>query len=333
VTTDVLAPTRRLYERRARLAARTARRAVGYWRQLDGRDIASSWAREVGPLVLALLVDAQERAATDSAATTARLLAAQRLDDGALAVRPSGFADVASDGRPLPTLLSWPTVTARRDIGRGMPQQRALRASQDQLRRMVATQVQDAGRVAQGAATAAAPQVGGYYRYLTAPSCSRCVVLAGRWYRWSSGFARHPRCDCVHVPAPDHSLDGDPRLVEPRGYFDSLTEAEQDAAFTAAGARAIRDGADVAQVVNARRGAAGMSTASRLTAAEQRALRGGPGRALPTRTNPFGRALATTTAGRRPAGGGPRLMPEAIYALAVDREDATRLLRRNGFIA
>src|SRR5690348_18342012 len=36
---------------------------------------------------------------------------------------------------------------------------------------------------------------------LNPPSCQRCAILAGRWYRWSQGFLRHPRCDCVNLPA------------------------------------------------------------------------------------------------------------------------------------
>jgi hypothetical protein len=34
----------------------------------------------------------------------------------------------------------------------------------------------------------------GYIRLLTPPSCARCVILAGRFYRWSDGFKRHPNC-------------------------------------------------------------------------------------------------------------------------------------------
>src|SRR5690606_25790677 len=81
---------------------------------------------------------------------------------------------------------------------------------------------------------------------------SRCVILAGRFYRKNTGFQRHPGCDCRHIPASE-SVAGD-LAVDPRAYFDSLTEAEQDKAFTKAGAEAIRAGADIGQVVNARRG-------------------------------------------------------------------------------
>jgi hypothetical protein len=127
--------------------------------------------------------------------------------------------------------------------------------------------------------------------------------------------------------------------------------------FTKAGAEAIRLGADIGQVVNARRGAFGLSTAgARVTAAEARMLRGGRdvGR-LETR-NVFGRDLyvtteATTTRGaagvrlgaredrvktkgaRYTSARAPRLMPESILKIAGnDRDEALRLLKRFGYI-
>jgi hypothetical protein len=132
---------------------------------------------------------------------------------------------------------------------------------------------------------------------LSPPSCSRCVILAGRFYAVNAGFARHPRCDCVHIPVAE-SLHSE--VTSPRAYFDNLDPAEQDKTFTRAGAQAIRDGADPAQVVNARRG---MQTAA------------------------DGRLYTTEAAGRR-----PRLMPEQIYADAANREDAIRLLKRFGYL-
>jgi hypothetical protein len=42
---------------------------------------------------------------------------------------------------------------------------------------------------------------------------------------------------------------------------------------------------------------------------------------------------ATTRSGRLPGQAqGPRLMPESIYDLASDRDDAVRLLRRFGYV-
>ena len=64
--------------------------------------------------------------------------------------------------------------------------------------RIVSALVSDAGRSAESVATAARPNVG-YVRFLSPPSCARCAILAGRVYRYSQGFQRHPGCDCTMV--------------------------------------------------------------------------------------------------------------------------------------
>lgn len=95
-------------------------------------------------------------------------------------------------------------------------------------------------------------QGSGYVRALVGKTCSRCAVLAGKHYRSSDAFQRHPNCDCIHVPYRSDQKTAPALDVD--DYFDSLTEAEQNRVFTNAGAEAIRHGADVNQVVNARRG-------------------------------------------------------------------------------
>lgn len=92
-------------------------------------------------------------------------------------------------------------------------------------------------------------------------------------------------------------------------YFNSLSAAEQDRLFTKAGAEAIRSGADLARVVNARRG---MYEAG--------------GRSF-TRE-------ATTRRGRLPGQSrGPRLMPAQILREAGgDRAEALRLFRLHGYL-
>ena len=242
------------------------------------------------------------------------------------------FAGVASDGRPIESLLTLPATQAGRAAGAGITADAALANGRFSLASLAATQLYDAGRLAVGVGITSHPQAGGYRRQLRGTSCARCVVLAGKWFRWNQGFQRHPRCDCVHVPSVGPKSDyAGAEGFDPQSYFDSLDPAAQDRAFTKAGAQAIRDGADLNQVVNARRG---MRT-----------------------TNMYGRKVATTTVGTstRSAFGRQlsregaetvaqgtrnnvrrvrtaRLMPETIYAQARDRDDAIRLLRRFGFI-
>lgn len=104
--------------------------------------------------------------------------------------------------------------------------------------RFVLTQVQDAARQAIALEMAVTPTVTGYVRMLNPPSCSRCVILAGKFYRRNEGFLRHPRCDCRHIPSRE-SLAGD-LTTDPVTYFDALPTAEQDATFTQAGAEILR---------------------------------------------------------------------------------------------
>lgn len=121
---------------------------------------------------------------------------------------------------------------------------------------IVASLAQDAGRSAQSVSIAARPRIG-HARMLTPPSCSRCAVLAGRVYRYSTGFLRHPGCDCTMIPTSLANADitQDPVDLMERGLVTGLSRADQ---------QAIRDGADFNQVVNVRNSAAGVSESGRV---------------------------------------------------------------------
>jgi hypothetical protein len=112
--------------------------------------------------------------------------------------------------------------------------------------------------------------------------------------------------------------------MDPDQYFRGLSRAEQDRVFTAAGARAIRDGADIGQVVNARRGlytVGGRPGGPRLLATREGMTKRGLARQRLKRLEAQGRAPARH-----------RLTPDAIYQLASDRDDAIRLLYRYGYL-
>jgi hypothetical protein len=264
-----------------------------------------AWARGDMARVVSIVTATQLVAAREAAASVPLMLAEQDIStDAAGEVNARAFAGVASDGRPLDSLLAIPESVGALEL-------------------IVATQVQDAARGAAGVAVTSRPAATGYVRMLNPPSCSRCAVLAGKFYRWNTGFQRHPRCDCRHVPSSEN-VAGD-LTTNPNEYFDSLSPAEQDKHFTKAGAQAIRDGADISQVVNARRG---MSTAQI-----------GGRKALVTTEGTTARGIAGKRLGDlRKSGekyrrsGRPRVMPETIYDVAADRADAIRLLKVNGFI-
>src|SRR5690606_15514568 len=161
------------------------------------------------------------------------------------------------------------------------------------------------------------------------PSCSRCAILAGAYYRSSQAFQRHPGCDCRHIPASE-SLAQD-LSVNQAEYFESLPADEQDRIFTKAGAEAIRGGADMSQVVNARRGMRPAQIGGRdiLITSEGTTRRGEAFRVLApsgtsidrsqralriTRSGPELRTIERTVARR------PRLMPETIQQVATDKD-------------
>lgn len=290
--------------------ARALATATRQWRKLGPNWIADAWADRV-PTVAAAITSAQRTAAASALVSGALALGEQgqwAAPDGL--VDPDAFAGLAADGRSLETLLRAPAITARTLIADGVEPAQALVAGGRQLSMMVLTEVADAGRGAAGVQIAARPRVG-YVRMLEPPSCSRCVILAGRFYRWNQGFLRHPRCDCKHIPTmvTDQAEAFAKGLIDdPYEAFTRMSEAEQNRVFTNAGARAIRDGADMYQVVNARRG---MKYRGAFTS-EGTSKHGWAGQIL-----------------RR---GQKRMTPETIYRLNPNREQAVEALRAQGYI-
>lgn len=325
-----------LYRTQQRLTVATVAAVRAQWASVGNKTLEAAW-REIGPRLLLLLTAAQLGAARNAAAYLPWVLAETgQPDDPVGEVNPRAFAGIASDGRPLESLLYGAVVAAGRAYTGGAPTREALAAGRAFLDMVVTTQVADTARAATSAGIAARPRLTGYVRMVNPSACSRCVVLAGKWFGWNKGFDRHPECLCLHIPAAEDRA-GDFR-TDPELYFDSLTPAEQDRTFTKAGAQAIRDGADIGQVVNARRG---MATA-RLGAKDRLFTREGI-----TRRGLFGSGQAARAARATKTNLGQRgyiknyrqrtttlvrLMPEQIYADAVDRADAIRLLRRFGYI-
>lgn len=317
--------------RQAHLAAATASFVAARWSAVDPTDVTGTWALML-PDVLATVTAAQTEAAQAGGAYTAAAAAEQGIQTTAR-VDPTRFAGIASDGRPLDTLLSLPAGQTVGRMARGVPAEQAMRWGRFATRTFTETQILDAGRTAAQAATVATPELGGYRRQLRGQTnCSRCVILAGKWYRWNRGFNRHPRCDCVHVPSTGPKSDvAGLEGFDPKAHFESLSGAEQDRIFGADGAKAIRDGADMNQVVNSRRGMRTTNMYGRKvrTTTEGTTVRGSAGRRLQR----AGADIAKVQGERVRRVTVPRLTPEQIYADAADRDDAVRLLRRFGYLA
>lgn len=115
--------------------------------------------------------------------------------------------------------------------------------------RLVESITTDAARAAESVATAVRPDIY-HVRYVNPPCCARCAVLAGRVYRWSEGFQRHPGCDCSMIPTTVASpLRQNPDQLVADGQVRGLSKADL---------LAVQDGADLGQVVNVRKRAAGL---------------------------------------------------------------------------
>lgn len=160
-------------------------------------------------------------------------------------------------------------------------------AGDDGFDRLVESLVQDAARAAESVSVAVRPDIY-HVRFVNLPCCSRCAVLAGRVYRFSDGFQRHPGCDCSMIPTTVASpLRQSPEDLFEQGQIRGLSKAD---------VKAIHDGADLGQVVNIRRKAAGLRE---------------PGRVL-SRTG--------------------RPTPEGIYRMASNRGQAVELLAKFGYV-
>lgn len=132
----------------------------------------------------------------------------------------------------------------------------AKAANSDAFDRLVLTLVQDAGRTAAAVDIGRRPAITGHVRSLNLPSCSRCAILAGRVYRYSTGFRRHPNCDCLMTPTTlqaGRDLVLDPTDAIGRGQVLGLSRGDIEA---------LDMGADLGQVVNVRRTQAGLTVGS-----------------------------------------------------------------------
>lgn len=264
------------------------------WRRMRP-ELEESWAQIARRLTL-IVGSAQLGAARSGAAYVPESL---DFDPEVLGeVNPNRFAGVASDGRPLDSLLFSAVVHAKRHLGSGETLSEALAAGGQWLDTLTRTQVADAGRGAAGVAIAARPRVG-YVRFVSPPCCQRCAVLAGKFFKWNSGFSRHPRCDCRHQATQENTL--------PPGYKSEIDPSEiRD--LTESQRKAIADGADVNQTINAHR--KGRRSADGMTTTEGATRRG--------------------LAGQR--GATTRLTPDAIYRVSATREEAADRLKANGYL-
>lgn len=324
-----------------RAAMQTALTVQKLWAELSASDLTQSWLRGIGPAIVRAVAAGQIAAALPGQSYVDAMVAADGLQsDYAVAagrVNARQLTGVAADGRSLDSLLYLPVIRTKTLISGGLTVQQAMTGGLAELLRMARSEVADAGRGSAGIAMAGNRTVTGYIRTVRPGACARCVILAGRWYRWSADFDRHKNCQCYGEPST-RARRG--QLTDPMSFFNSLSQAEQDRRFTIGGARAIRDGADIYQVVNASRSVQVMDAYGRKVVAtlEGTTRRGDFYRRMlreaEQRTGQrFARSMTDVEQGLpRFKLRTPRLMPGEIYKLAQDRDDLIRLLKRFGYL-
>ncbi|RLL68142.1 hypothetical protein [Streptomyces sp. Z26] len=297
------------------------------WSGLSAEKILAALQGDQGAAILDAVVAGQLTAAQGAQAFVAQAMAERgAAERPAAELVPAALADVASDGRPLSTLLFQPAITTYTTLAAGADPRTALLAGMNQMARMVATQIADASRAATSVSMTAHRRCIAYVRVVKLPACGRCILLAGRQYSYSTGFKRHPKCDCGMDPI-DIERWGD--VPSPDDLVKQMSPAEQRKRLGAAAVDALEKGADLAQVVNARRGMQTMTVHGRKVAAttEGSTVRGIAGKRLSVD------AGADKVPGQRyRRSNTPRLMPEEILRLADDRDHQLRLLKKHGYI-
>lgn len=211
-----------------------------------GDDLDVSWAR-VGPRVGLLTASAQVGAARSGIAYVGGSLDEQNLPARAdFRTSPSRFSGVASslDGLTygsLDSLLYGAVVHAKTAPAESLMDRLAVGGKW--LDTLVHTQIADAARMAASTTITATPRAG-WVRMVNPPCCKRCAVLAGKFFKSNTGFERHPRCDCTHLPTSEAKAGDVGTVIGPDDVKD-LTQAQRTA---------IADGADFNKVINSDRG-------------------------------------------------------------------------------
>lgn len=328
MTQSLMQASAKHYAYGQQVQARAMRDLTRLWVGIDQRRILSSWTATAGTAAL-IVAQAQQAVAEDSVEYAGAVMESYDVAPQAHQTIAAGFAGIAYQlgDRPRPPItlresVMSPAYKTLRALKTGYSTDRSMGIGLDNLLLRSQMQIADAARQAEGVTMTTAPVRMHYVRMLNPPSCGRCAILAGKTYRSSEAFERHPGCDCRHIPV-DEALAGE-MTTDPYAYFNSLSTEEQNKYFTNSGAQAVRDGADVFQVVNARQGVYSTSGGA-LATYEGTTRRGYWGSMQATRTRQgserYGVAIRE------------RLLPEEIYKRSKgNREQALRMLEDYGYI-
>lgn len=330
--------------RQAALVSTTDRaesQASRAWLGMDFADLDGSW-ESIGPAITLAAMRAQDAVARGGNGYVSELVKLDGFDADAGRVNPGAFVGVDGDGRSVETLLHGAVTTTKEAIGTGLGRVRSFEAGAAYLTAMLSTVIADTGRTVDQTAGISRGYTT-YARVVEPGACSRCVVLAGATQ--FGPFKRHPKCRCTVQPID--VVPGDP-AYGPSSVFHGMPTGEQDRVFGKAGAEAIRQGADINQVVSARRGISTAMKAGKPVRLQGTVVGRNPdGSAIrvlttnegTTRRGLYGQAQRRLGAADVRLNGSryssttrKRLMPEAIMSLTTDPAERRILLQDAGFI-
>lgn len=320
---------------RQRLIAQVVRRVLAAWRPNSPQDPNSWFASHALPFT-EMVTHGQLLAAQAAVASADVALDLQHYDAvPELSADPEAFAGVTGSGDPVMGLAYAQAQKITELVDAEAPiteRAQAWHHAGVMLATATQTAISDAARMAILTHLAARPGTT-WVRVVRPPCCARCAILAGKKGSSRMKFLRHPGCDCTAIPVSEATSDMHKLFhFDAKEYFDSLSPEQQAKVFTKAGARAIRDGADINQIVNARRGMKTITSAGgrrRLITTEGTTKRGWASEYL---REQYGASLQKA-GGRYRRTSVARLMPEEIYRIAGDDRDlALSLLHKNGFL-
>jgi hypothetical protein len=299
-------------------AQQVASAVAGLWQQVSLADLDGSF-QAIAAALIAQLVRGQLLGAGTATAYNLSLLGAYGLRPSGPVLNPRGFADPERVAR----VVGFAPIRTKQRIATGMTPDEALASGSHELTMIAETETQESARGVLDVSLNTEPQYRGYLRHPNPGACARCLILANKFYRSNEGFLRHPRCHCTHIPIPVGSdLINLPTAAE---RFHGLSPKQQDRIFTKDGAEAIRAGADVSSVVNAR---SGMRNAGDGFTKEGLTVRSVSGKRLEAAGQ-----KAAKRKGERYRRVDQRLSPLGCRRIAAgDQEQYHELLRLNGYI-
>lgn len=316
VTLESLSDSRNTLARLCLLAVRAADKT---WKGVDPRRVRDSWNRTNVDFIT-LFAALQTRAASDAMDSSTLMLAEPgRLRASRRHCEPDGLWHRIRAERHRPRIIfQYPRHAHPAAIKSGVGESDAMQIGRATLRQMSTQALEDTSVSAMGVSITQRAGVG-YVRVESPDCCPRCAILAGKYFRHSQNFLRHPKCHGTTIPCKGRDkAEKQGWITDPMDRFNRMSEAEQDRVFGHADAQAIRDGADIYQVVNAHRGMRPVGRGNISMTTSEGTSRYGWSRMI--RKYEYGQKQ------RR------RLTPEGIYSFNLPREQTIELLKREGYI-